>query len=590
MAKRAIDQLKTDLAIYKDKEDRKKINRSTLINLAAPALIGTQVVRGANRLSAAPVKKFFTEDKNKGYTAAEAAQAVKNYAKAGKVDLSNTRHNGQMGEKSFGPHYNPAMKHVNTGMEGGRTIHRDYGDFIMAHEVGHAMDFQKHPNQAYARSVGLGRLAPIAGSVAVSSLNRQHIRDKFRRLDKGNEQGKWHKAMNFAEKHPYITGASLGTLGGLATALPSEAIADINAYKIMKQTMPKQEALHKALSGSARQLSNYALVTGTRGAATGALVAGLTRHSEEVAKLRDKHRQQEDSSKKIVKKAATFAQEAKRTLNEVGVGNESAGWVLGSLGAGIGMAAGASRAEKKSQQIRLKTFGPPPRFKDFGNKTDFERAQNQYERRVATEAAPGDSLKNYYGTIAKGTALGGAIGGTIGHLGMKQIYKHAATTLQDNPHAQDFHDKYQGFDDAKTVAKRRLKYQVGGAALGAGATLLGLPALSYGTAHLAKAVGRQKRWDGYGIMYKGRSSNNVDPKEEFRNAIPENKLMAGLGGAFTGMSVGGGVADSIQKKRDNKVIAQRYADRSDLKDIALNSHIDVAEAIKQLGLKKKGTR
>lgn len=337
-------------------------------------------------------------------------------------------------------------------------------EFTLAHEMGHGTDFLKtlhkqknKSDRAVIVQNSLKNFGSHAAPVAVTGLNyalsREKVRDKIKKLDRGNEKGLAHKTMNFVDKHHKAVGLVTGTAAAAFKHMPGEAKADLNAYKLMRAS-GIEHAGRKALAGSAANLSNYLGEAVMRG--------------------------------------------------------------------GIPSMAAAS----------------------------------------------------------------------LGHLhdkAQKKLQKKASTTPQDNPHADDFHDKYQGFDDAKTVAKRRLKYQVGGAALGAGATLLGLPALSYGTAHLAKAVGRQKRWDGYGIMYKGRSSNNVDPKEEFRNAIPENKFMAGLGGAFTGMSVGGGVADSIQKKRDNKVIAQRYADRPDLKDIALNSHIDVAEAIKQLGLKKKGT-
>ena len=161
-------------------------------------------------------------------------------------------------------------------------------------------------------------------------------------------------------------------------------------------------------------------------------------------------------------------------------------------------------------------------------------------------------------------------------------------TLQDNPQADDFHDRYKGFDDSQSVARRRNKYQALGALGGAAAGALGLPAATFGSVALAKARGKHLFGED-GMLFMGRSTADMDPKTEAKKVLSDGLLSRAIAGGVTGLGLGGSMAEATQKKRDQAVIQKRYHDSPELKDIAINSHIDVAEAIKRMNQKQSKT-
>lgn len=425
-----ISDLKSDLAMNKDYEDKAKLEESRKKNIKIPGLAGTLASAGGSALAMLPVKKYFTTNEAEKMTAAEAEAKVRQYANLGKAKIDQIKHDGSIFGDQAGPHYIHGQKPtINTGAEGKRSINKRFGDFIMAHEVGHGMDYQHHPVKANLRDAA-GMVAPAAAGTAIGMLNRKHFRDKLRRLDKGNEKGKWNKAMDFAEKHPFVVGAGLGTAAGLTTLLPREIAADVNAYKVLKQTMPKGEAVKKALGGSARQLANYAIVSGLSGGVSGATTAGMTRYSEKKRELRDKHNQDT-----ILRKSAgeldDYLSRARDAADQYGLTPGALAWRGGGLGAGAGLAVGNYLAERKSKKLRDKAFGPPPRLKDYASPAEYEQAKMQYDHHATQHQASGDSLKRYLGTTGLGGLAGAGIGAGLGAVAGHVLKKKASDYIAE---------------------------------------------------------------------------------------------------------------------------------------------------------------
>ena len=548
-----LDQIKTNAAIKKNQDAQKEENQSKLKNIALPIAGGVGVTTAGQALGSLPMTKIFDMEGKQKVNSKDAEKLVKQYANLAGVKLKNVGHDGTYYGKFTGPHYNPAKRSINTGADGMIGVNKNIADFVLAHEVGHAKDYQKAPLKAHGRDF-LGGVAPAAAGVGITALNRQHIRDKIRRLDKGNENGKWNKAMNFVEKHPYAVGAGLGALAGMSTVVPREAVADINAYKIMKQTMPKGEALRKALKGSALQLSNYALNSGATGAASGMLAAGAQRHHEKMKALREKHDQSGNKpGAKLLQKSA-FELHTDSTLPLASRG--------ATIGGSAGLVIGNAIAEKNSQRARLKTFGAPPRLKDFDTEDAYLKAKKDYDHRIATTPLKEDSLKRYLGTTGKGLAIGSAagagagalFGNYLGHIINKTAGK---ITEKDDLTKEDVHDRYKGYDTSEAVGNRKLKYQLGGAALGATVT----PAVLGGLAYLAKH----------------KLNRDVDPR-----AFAQSGFTTGVG---TGFMLGGMAAKAKQADRDRKVLEDRYKNDPKTLAMAQDHGIAMAEALRDL--KKK---
>lgn len=131
------------------------------------------------------------------------------------------------------------------------------------------------------------------------------------------------------------------------------------------------------------------------------------------------------------------------------------------------------------------------------------------------------------------------------------------TTAQDDLTQEDPHDRYQGFDTAKEVGARKLKYQLGGAALGAIAAPVALGGLAY--------------------LAKHKFNREVDPRATAQSAF--------TGGLGTGFMLGGMAAKAKQAERDRKVLEARYKDDPKSLAIAQDHGIAMAEALRDL--KKK---
>ena len=644
-----INDYKTEKSIKKNEKDSADRRNSYLKHVLAPAVGASALSTGASKLSKLPMKKVLNANSDNKMTAEEATAHIKRFADIGKVKINEIAHDGLAGGKAAGPHYIPGVNKINSGAHM-MNIHKKYGDFVMAHEVGHAVDYQHRGGAAHARDIA-GGLAPAVAGAAVGAVNRQHIRDKIRRLDKDKKDGKFNKAMDFVEKHPYVTGAGLGAAAGMATLLPREIAADVNAYKMMKQTMSKGEAAKKALSGSARQLANYALVTGATGAATGATTAGMTRYNEKKQELKDKH----DQSKLKIKKTAGLKDTWNKAYNQAGeyvrandlntiarnsgLTKGNAAQVGAITGGTIGTSIGNYVAEKRSQKLRRNEFGAPPRRKDFRRESDFEAANKQYRDHASATPVKGDDLKHYAGITGAGTALGAGAGAALGagaikaieHLSKKQAsdildemvkeaedytaklvkadkrkgqtraprfgpggidqdqfnrhfnYRTRITpttvkrynevmknnpghiinktagkiTEKDDLTKEDVHDRYKGYDTSEAVGNRKLKYQLGGAALGATVT----PAVLGGLAYLAKH----------------KLNRDVDPR-----AFAQSGFTTGVG---TGFMLGGMAAKAKQADRDRKVLEDRYKNDPKTLAMAQDHGIAMAEALRDL--KKK---